>query len=182
MFYMYCDKDKAQESYKHFLKREHSTLSDCPACEKDRQIQYLLVSGKMSEAEEAAHDLFSGKLHCREVPDITYGGFLRSYNQLIAAGNTEVLDKAAVYCREIRRSVVCEKIGTGYVGDILLYYSLTDTAKALSFYKKYYNYLEKNKNPMQQFYFVMAAVIFRIFIKPCWEAVGASLIKYRQSL
>ncbi len=160
MFYMYCDKEKAKEAYKHFLKEKRGALSDCAACERDMQVRYLLVTGKMNEAEAAAQDLFSGKLHCEEVPNVTYGQFLRSCNQLIATGNTEVLDKAAVYCREIRSSVVLKKIGTGYVGDILLYYSLTDAAKALPFYKKYYNYLEKNKNPMQQFYFALAACHF----------------------
>ena len=160
MFYMYCNEEKAQEAYKHFLKEKRGVLSDCVACERDMQVRYLLVTGRMNEAEEAAHDLFSGKLHCEEVPNVTYGQFLRSCNQLIASGNTEVLEKASAYCREIRASVVREKIGTGYIGDILLYYSLTDTAKALPFYKKYWHYFEKNKNPMQQFYFALAACHF----------------------
>ena len=146
-FGIFDNEEKAQEAYKHFLKEKRGVLSDCAACERDMQVRYLLVTGRMNEAEEAAHDLFSGKLHCEEVPNVTYGQFLRSCNQLIADGNTEVLEKASAYCREIRASVVREKIGTGYIGYILLYYSLTDTAKALPFYKKYWHYFEKNKIP-----------------------------------
>ena len=158
--YIYGDKEAAADAYQRFMQEKRDALSDCPACERDTQIIYLLALGDFEEAEIQAQALFSGKLKCKEVPEVTYGAFLRAYNWKICSGKIVDLEKVQLYCDKIRQAVSRQKIGTEFIGDILLFYALTDTPKALPFYKKYWPYFEENKNPAQRFYFACAAARF----------------------
>lgn len=159
-FYMRTDWKKAEEAYRSFLECKRDSLSDCMACERDTQVQYLLATDQEEEALRQAQDLFERKLTCGEVPEVTYGQMLRFYNIQICDGNTECIQRTADFCEKIRFSVSRKQIGKEYLGDILLYYSLVNPSKALPFYKKYCSYFEENKNPVQKIYFGLGAVKF----------------------
>ncbi|MBQ9984524.1 MAG: hypothetical protein IJP29_08035 [Lachnospiraceae bacterium] len=158
MFYKFSNWEKADYSYKMFMKCNRDRLSDCIACERDVEIDYLLAVGDIEKALLRAKPLLNRNMTCAEVPEITYGKFLRYYNFQIADGNNEVIEIANEYSDKIRNSITRKKIAQEYQGDVLLNYSLTNPTKGLTYYKRNWGFFEKNRNPVQKFYFAVGVI------------------------
>lgn len=67
------DLDVAAESYVTWKKLPRDENSDCHACEADAIVEYLIIIGNDDEALKAAQPIFSGRLSCAEVPEVTHG-------------------------------------------------------------------------------------------------------------
>jgi hypothetical protein len=50
--------------------------NDCPACERNHQVEYLLFVGKEERALELAEPILRGRLRCAEIPHETYPAML----------------------------------------------------------------------------------------------------------
>ncbi len=63
----------AKEAFQKMLKTKRDALSDCPACELDREFDYYLnAEDNLEKALEVIEPVFSGRLYCAEVPETTY--------------------------------------------------------------------------------------------------------------
>jgi pentatricopeptide repeat protein len=76
------DKTKALLEMKRWEKLPQSTMSDCEACEANFKAQFYAWVGDDRRALETAKPIFSGKLRCGEIPQVTYGHMLRSHLKL----------------------------------------------------------------------------------------------------
>ena len=174
-FYKYIDWEKAESSYRQFLKEERDSLSDCAACERHKEVDYLLDCGDLERAKQRARDLFDRKLSCKEVPEFTYGIFLRYYNGKLCKGERDYERDAHTCCSQVINAIRFRKLAEGFSGDVLLYYSLTDSKKALDWFKQRWAGHESDRNPMSRLYFSLGAVHF-------WKKLQEKGSTYRMKL
>lgn len=174
-FYKYIDWEKAEGSYQQFLKETRDSLSDCPACERHREVEYLLNCDDLERAKQRARDLFNRKMSCKEVPEFTYGIFLRYYNRKLCIGERDYERDAFTCCDQVVKSIRFRKIASDFSGDVLLYYSLTDSKKALDWFKQYWSCHESDRNPLSRLYFALGMTHF-------WKQLQAKESTYRMKL
>ncbi len=164
-FFQYIDWGKAEEAYHKFLQYDRDNLSDCKACELSLEVGYLLATGQEEQAIKRATVLMSRQLQCSEVPEGTCGHFLRFYNLKLCAGEAVDLETTNRYCDLLRNGITKKGICKVYLGDVLLFYSLTNSAKALDWFKKYWEIFETSKDPMCKFYFSLGTLKFLEHLK-----------------
>ena len=118
------DRKRADEYFAKWLDAEEDGSEDCPACELNAYVEYLLRSGAPDEAIKKAKPLLAGKMRCAEVPGITHSILLIP---LLRRGDVEQAAKGhkASYkqMRETRKFV-------GYAGNHLQYLALTNQMTA----------------------------------------------------
>lgn len=51
-------------------------LKDCAACEASHAVRWALRDGDRAEAERLSRPIFSGEIHCTEVPESTYNSWI----------------------------------------------------------------------------------------------------------
>lgn len=153
IFYMNIDEEKAALAYENFLRCSRDELSDCGACERDTEAYYHMVAGNKEQVMPLVQDLLSRKLSCLEIPDTTYGRLMMFH---LLLGNRE---EAGYYCSMILNTIRRKKLDTGFIGSIILYYSLTDLPEALGLFKKYYGWELECRNPNYKFNFAVGAAL-----------------------
>lgn len=159
-FYAKIDVEKSGECYEQYLRCRRDRMSDCHACERNMEVQYLLSLGKEEEALERAQVLFRRQLTCLEIPAATYGVFLEHYNKKLLAGEMEVTEELFEMQKELRYNIRNRKLCSEYVGVLLMSYSLTNKSQALNWFKWYCDYTETVRNPEYKFNFALAAMHF----------------------
>ena len=159
-FYKYIDAEKAAECYHQFLKCNRDDLSDCHACERYTEVEYLLNIDELAQALDKATPILRGELTCKEEPEGVYGSLLRYYNQKMKKGNMEYKEAAGEICEKLRQSMVRRGVAEDCAVDILMYYSLAEPNKALGYYKKKWSLFETNRNPEVKLHFAIAAMQF----------------------
>jgi hypothetical protein len=87
------DRDEALRHQRLWRTAPAGWGNDCPACEQDDQVDYLMFMGKDERALDQAKPLVTGRMSCAEVPHITYANLLLP---LLRLGQVE---KAAEYYR-----------------------------------------------------------------------------------
>ena len=108
------DYDKALEYQVQYLSMDRDSMSDCLACERDREIELLSRMHSDKEALVRAKPVLSGKMRCGEVPEFTNGHIVKSMARL---GQ----DEAAAERAEDGYSIVKrERKYLGTIGDLLL--------------------------------------------------------------
>lgn len=159
-FYKNIDHEKAEQFYQEFQKCKRDDMSDCEACERNHEVSYFLESGNIDMARKQAKALFDHKLTCAEIPQATYGDFLRYYNLKLCRGERDCLEEAEECCKYVKIAIYQMGIVLEYFGDVLLFYSLTDPKEALIWFKYYWQLYESNKNPTYKLYFALGMVHF----------------------
>ena len=108
------DYEKAMEYQEAYLAMERTSISDCIACERDRQIELLSRMQKNDEALASAAPVLSGEMACSEVPEFTNGHLVKA---LLRKGDI----KGARERQHIGYKLVCdEEKYLGTIGDLLL--------------------------------------------------------------
>src|SRR5262249_45847056 len=70
------DREGAQQFQRLWRSAPAGWGSDCPACEQDDQVDYLIFMGKDERALEQARPIVHGSMKCAEVPHVTYAKLL----------------------------------------------------------------------------------------------------------
>lgn len=83
-------KEEAERYYDLWQETDAGTSDDCPACQTDSRVYYLLGLGRAEEAIEAAAPIISGEQRCDEVPTITFSRLLMP---LTMDGKVELADR-----------------------------------------------------------------------------------------
>lgn len=164
-FFQYIDWGKAEEAYQKYLMYDRDELSDCKACELNLEVEYLLATDREEQAIKRATVLMSRQLQCAEVPEATCGHFLRFYNLKLCTGEAVDLEATNRYCDLLRNGITKKGICAVYLGDVLLFYSLTNSAKALNWFKKYWEVFETSRNPAVKFHFALGTLKFLEHLK-----------------
>ena len=159
-FYKYIDWEKAEYFYQEFKKCKRDGMCDCVACERNDEVEYLLECGNIDQAKKKAKVLFDRRMTCAEVPEATYGEFLRYYNLQLCKGELDCLQEAEKCCKEVNNAVRRRGIILEFFGDVMLFYALTNQGKALDWFKHFWSLYETNKNPIYKLYFAFGMIRF----------------------
>lgn len=157
VFYKNIDTDRANQAYHSFLSEKKDSLCDCNACELSTEIQYLLDTENLEQANKKAEPLFTNKLSCGEEPEITYARFIQHYDKLILEGHIEYIPTANSLCAKLNQAIYRTAIATECIPYILMHYTITDIHKAIAYYKNHWSLYESYRNPNMKFYFALAA-------------------------
>ena len=65
-----------EPEYQAYRKEPEDTLKDCKACEASHDVNIQLLFDHRAEAEKLSEPLFSGELHCAEIPQNTYANWI----------------------------------------------------------------------------------------------------------
>jgi hypothetical protein len=146
------DRKRADEYFAKWLDAEEDGSEDCPACELNGYVEYLLRSGDPGEAIKKAKPLLAGKMRCAEVPGVTQSILLVP---LLLRGDVEQAAKGhkASYkqMRETRKFV-------GYVGNHLQYLALiNDHTRALKLLESRLAWALETRNGQDKFTFLLGA-------------------------
>jgi hypothetical protein len=109
-----CDLDQARRHQRLWRRAPHGDNDDCPACERDSQVEYLLAVGKAERALELAEPIVRGRLRCAEVPHMTLARLLlplwrmrlresakacHRYGYPLVADNRDFVEQAGMHLR-----------------------------------------------------------------------------------
>jgi hypothetical protein len=70
------DHELAQKLQRHWRSAPIRWGNDCPACEQDDQVDFLIFMGKDDRAVDLAKPIIQGGMSCAEVPHVTYASLL----------------------------------------------------------------------------------------------------------
>lgn len=59
-----------------YRREPEDELKDCTACECSHDVRMALMHGQRERAEQLSQPIFSGELHCGEVPETTYAAWI----------------------------------------------------------------------------------------------------------
>ncbi len=76
------DYDLALDYQQQYLAMRRDSMSDCAACERDRQIELLVRMHADQPALDCAEPVLYGMMHCGEVPHFTNGHVVKSMARL----------------------------------------------------------------------------------------------------
>lgn len=159
-YYSFINPKVEEENYHLFIKQRRDSMSDCEACDRDSVVQYYLGRGEVDKAREKAQPLFDRKLYCGEVPEITYKAFTLYNCKQLALGNEIDMVEADRFCTLIANPIRYSCVAIEGFGVPMIYYAMTNTSKALSWYKRFWPTFESMRNPTYKFYFAIGAVLF----------------------
>jgi hypothetical protein len=77
------DRDGAREAYREWERSPRDSYTDCPACEQDNRVEFLMFEGRNEAAVEAAEPILSGRVKC---PAITGRSYTRILLPLVRVG------------------------------------------------------------------------------------------------
>lgn len=158
-FHKNTDFEKAEAYYQEYLKQPRTRLSDCHACARNAEVSYLLHKGDLERAKDRARPLLMKTLTCKEMPGCTYGNFVYYYVENLLAHKEVEIEDIQQQAMGLRHFITYKQVCLDYVGILLMYYSICDRGKALAWFKKYYNFLDKVYTPMFKFYFELGMML-----------------------
>ncbi len=108
------DYDDALRYQEQYMAMARDSMSDCKACEADRQVELLVRMHKDEEALKLAKPIMSGQMRCGEVPEFTNGHLVKS---LVRTGKeTDAVELAKSGFKLVQN----ERKYIGTLGDLLL--------------------------------------------------------------
>jgi hypothetical protein len=132
-------------------ERDYS-YSDCPACELDWKIKFLIYIGDYNRSLTEAKPIVQGNMHCAEIPHHTLAALLLP---LLKLGR---IDEAMEYHRKGYPMVAKNRDFLLSVSEHLLFLVVTnDLAKAIGLLEKHLHWALEPVEPWSQFYFYRAS-------------------------
>ncbi len=108
------DNDIALQHQETYLRMARTGISDCKACERDRQVELLTRMHHDQDALALAEPIMKGKMTCSEVPEFTNGHIVKS--QLRLGQIEEATERQQRGYAKIRN----DRKYLGTIGDLLL--------------------------------------------------------------
>ncbi len=143
------------EEYGKYREYPIDDLKDCNACEVSHDVRMALILDQPDKAKESGEKIFSGELHCGEVPETTYDAKIAYDIRTQDFGDARKLAKRQYPMIQGRMEMLCE------IGTLLRLYSIIDRQTGMTIFRKELrNYLEC-RNHWERLHFSMGA--YRLF-------------------
>ena len=162
-FYLDIDEKLSMEYYQKFLLENRDRMSDCLACERGREVEYLLHIGEPEKALEKAQPLIEEKMTCTLQPISTLEDFTWYATQKKIKGESvikEIEETLKGFADTIRSAITKKQLLTGCVGRVLCYYMMYEPNKALPWIKLFPDYTEKESCPDSLFNYCIGMMLF----------------------
>lgn len=150
-FYRHLNPELARKHYDAYTRCKRDSSSDCHACETDSEMQLMLDLGDEEEAMRLARPLLEGKLHCAEVPHVTYGALAEYY---LYKGD---LAEAAYHGSRCERLINNQLEFLYQTGTLLELNSILDPSHGWRLFKQSVDNFVSCRNPLARMYFARGA-------------------------
>ncbi len=148
------DRPAAEKWFHEWRKAAIDSLCDCRACEQNDLVEHLVASGDLVAAKREAQPLFTKKMTCSEIPDLTYSRMLLPLAKLGKLDDADRYQKLGYKCGKDNRDFLSE------MGDNILYLVLRgDMAKAKKILEKHLLWALETVALRPRFAFYLAAVV-----------------------
>ncbi|MEO3946689.1 hypothetical protein [Gorillibacterium sp. CAU 1737] len=135
---------------------DRDEMSDCPACEQNRLVEFLAKRGDDEGTVKAAEPILKGKMSCGEVPHVTITKVLFPLLRLDRQKEADKLQKKGYKLVKGNRDFLFHQ------GEHIGYLTLTDPIKALEVFEEYVASSMDHENPVDQMMFnAYSAKMFR---------------------
>ncbi len=164
-----------REAFAQMMKSKRDNLSDCKACELDREFDYyLLVEDDLQKALDVIQPVFKGKLQCAEVPHETYAELAEYYFEHGDLKNA--LEYATKSYRLINKRRDNDNALMMAFAKCTLITAYSEPEKALAMMKKALPFTKGNRNVFECFEFFRAAYHTLYCLEKCdYRAVKVRL-------
>lgn len=144
----------AEQELTRWQAEMRDSISNCPACDLDLEIGFLLTLGRFKEAFEKAKPILKGDLNCQSVPHSTYSGFLLP---LLKEG---LWEEAQSFHEQGYRLIHGKQGFLSIYADHLKYLTIADPDKAMSCLENTCSEALSSRVPNTRFsYFLSAAIL-----------------------
>lgn len=135
---------------------ESDNMSDCPACEQNRLVEFMAKLGDDEGTIKAAEPILKGKMSCGEVPHVTISKVLFPLLRLGRDKEAEKLQRKGYKLVKGNRDFLYHQ------GEHVGYLTLTDPIRALEVFEEYVASSIDHENPLDQMIFnAHSAAMFR---------------------
>lgn len=147
------DDDLQEEAFKKWQEEPRDSLSNCQACDLDRQINYWLEEDELSKAYQLAQPIFNGELSCYSIPERTYASFV-----LPLVEEKRYQEAEEFFQRGY--SLVKDKAGSlGSIGCYLEYLTVVNQKEAVLCMERHLPEAIRSKNPNTKYFFYLHCLI-----------------------
>ncbi len=139
---------EAEQEVAQFQQMERDYMSDCPACEQNRLVEFAAAAHLDEETLAYAKPILSGRMACAEVPHVTISKVLMPLYRL------GQLDKAN---KEHKRGYQLIKHNIDFLlhqGEHIYYLAHTDPFKGLELLERHYPQMLSHENPYDKMIFL----------------------------
>ncbi len=151
--------EMAEEYYSKWINSPRDSYSDCKACDVDNQVYYLLYTKNYEKALDIVQPILLRRLSCAEVPHITYNRLLLP---LLELGR---LDDAQSFHEKGYKLIHKNKGFLEYMGNHLLYLTITDVNMALNVFEKHFQWAFDTLTLYYKFDFYLASWVMFLKLK-----------------
>ncbi|WP_042200877.1 hypothetical protein [Paenibacillus camerounensis] len=156
IFAEFGELDNSQAEWDIVQTMDRDEMSDCPACEQNRLVEFLAKRGDDEGTLKAAEPILKGKMSCGEVPHVTITKVLFP---LLRLGRQQEADKLQ---KKGFRLVKGNRDFLYHQGEHIGYLTLTDPIKALGVFEEYIASSLDHENPVDRMIFnAYSAKLFR---------------------
>ena len=143
------------DEYGKYADMPADDLKDCTACEISHSVRMALMQNNPARARELGKPIFSGELHCGNVPENTYAAWI-DYD--IRTGNYGDARKIA---KRLYPMVRHEMDKLSEIGSLLHFYAVTDRHTGVTIFRNELRNFLSCRNHWMRFQF--AAGAYRLF-------------------
>ena len=144
--------ERAKVDFQKWIDAEEDGSEDCPACELNSYVEFLLWSGDTEQAIAKAKPLLAGKMRCAEVPGITHSLLLVPLLKLGKAEQAAKGHKASFKQMRDNRKFI------GHAGQHLQYLALiNDFTPAAKLLETRLAWALETRNGQDKFSFLLGA-------------------------
>lgn len=131
--------DRARDLMKKWLATPSDSLSDCPACDRNGEVETWVEVGQLEKAIEMAEPLFAGRMKCAEIPHHTHA------RMLLPLAQTGRFEEAARSHRTGHRLISQNVDFLGSVGQHLEYLAAVgNLGRAVELFEKHVGWTEQS--------------------------------------
>ena len=164
----------AREAFRRMMRTPRDDISDCKACELDNEFTYyLFVEDDLEKALDVIKPVFSGKLHCAEVPEVTYASLAEYYfyhDDLKSAVENATKSYRMIHRQGDKTGSLAKSLSFNF--QIIAYH---EPEKALKIMKEILPEMATNQNSTDCYTFFRAA--YHVFL--CLEKAGYHRIRLK---
>lgn len=142
-------------------------LKDCTACEASHDVRVALMLDQPEKAREVGKPIFSGALHCGEVPETTYAAWIEYDICKSDFGDGRKLAKRLYPMVRDRMDMLRE------VGTLLHFYSIADRQIGATVFRRELRNFLNCRNHWMRLHFAVGA--YRLFDRMQVESLGLLL-------
>lgn len=160
----------AQRAFTVWQWAKKDMLSDCPACEANRQVDYHTFMGDDAAAVKQGRHIIESGMSCGEIPHATYGALLMP---LLRLGETEL---AAEYAARGREMVIGKADFVSTQAEHLEYLTFTDPEAGLDWYARHLPWAEQIRDAgVKMDFHIASAMLFMRLAQQGRETVSLNL-------